>query len=88
MLVNIVQLKTLRILLHVYLRVNTVCDDIHTLSLTDINCFTTTTSANNNTLVTELNKHRAALITDARSLIESSNTASHSFSMEAPVNKT
>lgn len=58
--------------------------NIRTLSLTEINCFTTTTSANNNTLVTELNKHRAALITDARSLIESSNTASHSFSMEAP----
>jgi len=61
---------------------------MHTLSLTEINCFTTTTSANNNTLVTELNKHRAALITDARSLIESSNTASHSFSMEAPANNT
>lgn len=61
---------------------------MHTLSLTEINCFTTTTSANNNTLVTELNKHRAALITDARSLIESSNTASQSFSMEAPAKNT
>lgn len=61
---------------------------MHTLSLTEINCFTTTTSANNNTLVTELSKHRAALITDARSLIESSNTASHSFSMEAPAKNT
>jgi len=61
---------------------------MHTLSLTEINCFTTTTSANNNTLVTELNKHRAALITDARSLIESSSTASHSFSMEAPTKNT
>lgn len=60
---------------------------IHTLSLTEINCFTTTTSANNRTLVTELNKHRAALITDARSLIETSKTASHSFSMEAPEEK-
>lgn len=60
---------------------------VHTLSFTEINCFTTTTSANNNTLVTEFNKHRAALITDARSLMESSNTASHSFSMEAPTKK-
>lgn len=61
---------------------------MHTLSLTEINCFTTTTSANNNTLVTELSKHRAALITDARSLMESSNTASHNFSMEAPAKNT
>lgn len=55
-----------------------------TFSLACSNCLTTTESASSNTLVTELNKLRAALTTAERSFLEFSNAVSHKFSITAP----
>lgn len=55
-----------------------------TFSLACNNCLTTTESASSKTLVTELNKLRAALTTAERSFLEFSNAVSHKFSITAP----